>query len=138
MGWVNLKADEVSPFQEPIAIGDYDFQLLGATLDNASNRLNIKAVIASDGEYTGRRVRFSFPDPDQYDWAPRVFARLREALGVTALPGEEPLTYLNRAAENGGRFGAQITHREYVPEGGDPNTPQVSSDVDIFNFRVAA
>lgn len=136
-GWENVKLSEVNPQQEPIPEGDYVFGLLGAAFDeNVPGRINVSAVISNECEFTGRKLRFSYPDPEDYDWSPRVLKRLEIATGVDSLPGEGPVEFLIRAAENGARFGAPITKRTYKHrETGEDVT---RSDINIFAVTAAA
>ena len=135
MSWTTVDLHGVNPNLEPIAAGDnYVFQLLGGTLEE-SGRLAAKAAIVSDGEFTGRKVFFSYPDPDKVEWAPRVLKRLEQAMGVDAIPGEDPAGYLNRAALSGARFGGRIFHETYTPEGA--TEPKIQARLDIFTVRPA-
>jgi len=134
MGWKEVSLHDVNPNLAPIAENDYTFQLLGANYDERDPaRINVRAAIVSDGEFTGRRVFFSYPDPDKQDWSPRVLKRLEQAIGVDSMPGEDPVGYLNRATGN--RFASNIKHREYTPEGG---SKVVRAELNIFGVRAAA
>ena len=134
MAWTEVDLATVNPNLEPIGEGEYTLQLLGANYDERdSQRINVRASIVSDGEYTGRKVFFSYPDPMKQEWSPRVLKRLEQAIGVDATPGEDPVGFLNRA--QGARFATQIKHRRYTPEGG---SEVVRTEVNIFGVRPSA
>ena len=109
-GWSQIDLTQVNPNLEPIAAGEYEFALAGAKYvdRNGGKVVNVQANIAGDGEFTGKAVFFSYPDPDVLADSPKLLARLALALGVDAVSGEDPVQYLNRA--NGARFRAKIKH----------------------------
>jgi hypothetical protein len=130
-GWSQIDLTKVNPTLEPIAAGQYEFSLAGAKYDEKDpNRIRVQAVIASDGEFTGKHVFFSYPDPEILPDSPKLLARLMVALGVDAVPGEDPVSYLNRA--NGARFRASIKHRV---DKQDENVKY--ADLNIFSVKAA-
>lgn len=136
MGWDAVKLSEVNPNAELIPAGEYTFQLSGAKLnDRDPNRIDVTAFITTEGPQSGRKVFFSYPDPEapKMGWVLKAMKRLEIALGVDQTDGEEVLAYLNRASGN--RFATNIFHRSYTPEGG---TEVVRAEVNVFNVHAAA
>lgn len=128
MSWDDVKLDEVKPEGfEPLPEGEYTFQLLPTAAyreRNGVQELNLSASI-TNGDYTGRRVFFSYPDPTSTDakgkkrtWAAQALKRLEIALGATTNPGETPLDMITRASSNGhATFKATLAKGNYIPEG---------------------
>lgn len=134
MSWENnIDFSTVSPVKKPVAEGDYTYGLAGAQYNGS--KLIIKARVSSDGEFKGRGVTFNLPDPESNPWVTTVFARLRESLKVDMFPGEDPASYLNRAAQGGAEFSAPLTHRKYFPDGSDEE--RVAENIAIFKIRAA-
>jgi hypothetical protein len=131
-GWTDVNLADISTSITPVAEGEYTFEVAaGAKFsDFDANRLEACATI-TDGEFAGRKLFFSYPDPNKQDWSPRVFKRLVESLGMDIEAGESPVQYLNRAA--GLRFAAPVKYRKNE----DPSAP-VKVDLDIFKIRPAA
>lgn len=133
MSWADIDLTTISTAITPIAenADGYIFELLpGAkNSDYDAERVEVQAAIA-EGEFAGRKLFFSYPDPAKQEWAPRVFKRLVESLGMDIEAGEKPVVYLNRAA--GLRFKAPVTHRK-----GEEGAP-VKADLNIFKVRPAA
>jgi hypothetical protein len=77
-------------------------------------RIDAGATVA-EGDYKGTQVYFSYPDPKEQPWVLGVFARMQKALGLKAEAGEDPVTYLNRAAGN--LFVAPVKHRNVTVDG---------------------
>ena len=89
----------------------YVFQLQPGTTTrinpfNQIEELNVRFDVA-DGEYAGRPVFVSYPDPSALNkqgkpmsWSAQALKKLEVALGTDALPGEDTVTYLNRVALN--------------------------------------
>lgn len=140
MSWTNYDLTTVNPNMEIIPSGAYTFQILGAKYDEkGAGRLEVTATIVTEGDFTGRKMYFSFPDPDSIssrtgkknDWSAKALKRLEQSLGVDSAPGEDPVSYLNRAAGN--RFSAPVKHSKPTDE-----YPNPRAEVDIFNFSPAA
>ena len=129
MTWTNITLKDVNPNLEIIPEGKYTFRLAPGSHVDDNGRLIVSAHIVNDGEFTGRKVTFSYPSPEKAEWSDRMVKRLQEALGVDAVDGENPVEFLNRAAGN--NFGAPIVHREYTPEGSDQSRKR--AEVGIFN-----
>jgi hypothetical protein len=132
MGWTEIDLPSVSTTITPVAEGEYTFELLAGAKFSEYDAARVEAAAAIvDGEFAGRRLFFSYPDPDKQEWAPRVFKRLVESLGQDIEQGENPVSYLNRSA--GLRFKAPVKHRA----GGDEGAPK-KADIDIFHVKPSA
>src|ERR1700675_76509 len=115
MPWTNVNLSDVSTQLELIPAGTYTFELApGAKLDEKGN-LRVSATIVQDGEFTGKRVFFSYPDPESVSskgkinsWSATAFKRFTQAIGEEPAPGESYDAYLNRIA--GAHFQTSITH----------------------------
>lgn len=134
MGWNNIDLTTVNPNLEIIPKDKtFTWELAPGTKydERDSGRIVASATIVNDGEFTGRRLSFSYPDPSKKDWSPRMLKRLEQALGVDASIGEDPVAYLNRAAGN--RFMTDVRHTE-------PNDeyPNPMANLNIFNVRPSA
>lgn len=151
-GWANVKFGEVeAPVDAgfaPIPDGEYTFQLLplakyryqefdGVTFANT----NATAGIA-EGDLSGRRVFFEFPDPSSTNkegkpkaWSKQVFKKLSIVMGIDINEGEDPVSFLNRAAGTGnGRFTAKLGTRAYVKDGEN----KTRQELNLFSFKPAA
>lgn len=109
-GWAEIDLTTVSTQMEVLPEGEYTFQILpGAKFsDRDAGKVEFQAAVAA-GEHAGRRVFLSYPNPAEYDWAPRQFKRMVEVLGADIQKGEGPTEYLNRV--QGLRFGAPVIHK---------------------------
>lgn len=134
MSWnVNLK--DVNPLPDTIPAEEFDFELIGAKYtDYDPNKIEVTARIATEGTFQGRRVYFTYPDPEKYGWSPKQLKRLEMALGVDSLVGEDPVAFLNRVSGN--LFRSNVIHRSYTPEGSE--TPVTKSELNIFGVKPAA
>lgn len=139
MSWENFDLSTVNPNNEILPEGDYTFKLSGAKYAaNSPGRIEANATVATEGDFTGRKVFFSYPDPSGFDakgksmdWSAKALKRLEIALGVDATPGQDPVEYLNGAAVAGGTFAAPVVHKtsdEYPTK----------AEVVIFKVRPAA
>ena len=134
MGWNDVDLKNVSPTIEPVAEGNYTLQLLPGAKFSEQDSQKIEASAAiTDGEFAGRKLFFTYPDPAKFDWSPRVFKRLVNSLGVDMTEGEGPTEYLNRAA--GQRFAGPVRHRKYTAQDG---TEVTKAELVIFNLGPAA
>lgn len=121
MSWADIDLTEVSPDNELIPEDrDYVFELLpGAKPSQFNpNRLECAARVA-EGEFTGRVLYFSYPDPAEQPWVAGVFKRMVIALGVDLADDEKhnPVAYLNRVA--GAKFVTKVKHRVVQSNGDD-------------------
>ena len=139
MSWENIKLSDVSTQLELIPAGVYTFELSpGAKFDEKGN-LRVSATIVNDGEFTGKRVFFSYPDPESIsaktgkvnNWSATALKRFTEALGADYQDGELPDALLNRVA--GAHFQTAITHTAPTDQ-----YPNPSINVNIFNMKPAA
>lgn len=131
MSWSDIDLTKVSATIEPVAIGEYTFELqAGVKMSADGSRIECAATIA-EGQFAGRKLFFSYPDPTTYDWSPRVLKRLINALGEDVVEGETALDVLQRSA--GKRFGAPVkdgkTSEAY---------PTPKRELDIFKVKAAA
>ena len=140
MGWQDIDLTKVNPNAEIFPEGSYTFEVVpGAKFsDRDPGRVDVSAAVVNDGEFTGRRVFFSYPDPESInskgnknDWAPKALKRLEASLGVDAMAGEGPVTYLNRAA--GSRFTGTIVHTKATEE-----YPNPRANLQLFTVKPAA
>lgn len=123
---------------EVIPPNTYTFELSpGAKIDEKGN-LRASATIVNDGEFTGKRVFFSYPDPEGFSslgksnqWSAVAFKRFTQAVGEDIQEGEAPDAYLNRIA--GAHFQTSTTLS--VPTEQYPN-PGVQ--VNLFKVKPAA
>jgi len=121
MGWSDIDLSTVNPAFDIVAEGEYVFQLGGAKWgENDPARVEANATIVSEGDQAGRKIFFSYPDPTKprCEWSPKALKRLEVAMGEDALPGEDPVTYLNRAA--GSKFGGRVKHGKTSEEYPNP------------------
>lgn len=130
----------------PLPLGTYVFQLLpGAEYRqnkfNGLEELNVSAAVA-EGDHSGRRIFFSYPDPTATSskgkslaWSAQALKKLEIALGQDALPGEDPQTYLNRVSANGNaRFTGTVSPSKYIKEGETEPRPEFN----VFSVSPAA
>ena len=138
MPWQNVVLSDISTQLELVPVGTYTFELApGAKFDEKGN-LRVSATIVNDGEFTGKRVFFSYPDPESISkagkvnsWSATALKRLTQAIGEDPQEGESLDTYLNRVA--GAHFQTNITHTPATEQ-----YPNPSVNVNIFNPKPAA
>lgn len=130
MTWQAIDLKNINPNLEIIPAKQYVFELLAGAKygERDPGRIEANAAIVNDGEFTGRRLFFSYPDPTTKEWSPKALKRLEQSLGVDAEEGEDPVAYLNRAA--GSRFGAAVTHTAPTPE-----YPNARANLNIFSVK---
>lgn len=147
MPFVDVKLSDVEIEKpSPVPVGTYKFQLLpGAEYRtnkfNGLEELNVSAAVV-EGEHQGRRIFFSYPDPTATSskgkslaWSAQALKKLEIALGIEALPGEDPQTYINRAASNGNaRFTGTVSPSKYIKEGETEPRPEFN----VFSVAPAA
>jgi hypothetical protein len=136
-GW-NVKWDEVSGQDSIIPEGTYTLEVAPGARFNEQGSLKASASVVDGGEFTGKRVFFSYPNPDgvsnggkSFAWSKTAFKRLITALGEDPQEGEPEDAYLNRVAGN--RFRGQIRHSK-------PNDqyPNAQAELNLFNVGPAA
>ena len=110
MSWTNLNLKEVSAADlNLVADGTYTFQLNNGAKYNDFGGIYASATIQSDGEFKGKRVSFSYPNPDEFNWAAPALKRLIVATGNEAEDNEDPVAVLNRIS--GGLFSTKIVNK---------------------------
>lgn len=131
MSWGDINLSELTTEQKVLPEEtDFNFELLPGAKFNPwnPNRVDAAAKVI-DGEFAGERLYFSYPDPVENTWVPGVFARMIKALKVEAETGEDPVTYLNRAA--GSKFTAKVKHRRVDTDG----VETVKAEIKIGNVK---
>jgi hypothetical protein len=110
-GWDTVVVGDVNPQFDLIPENFYTFRLVAAAPHKyRPGALNLRITIDNESEYRGRTIFESIPNPVEFSFAPKMVARLAQAMGIDPLPGETALPYLQRAASEGGKFGAPLTH----------------------------
>lgn len=139
MAWTNVDLKDVSTQIELLPQGVYTFEIApGAKYDERNGAIKLSATVVGEGEFVGKRVFFSYPDPESVSsagkpmkWSATAFKRLTQALGEDPSQGEDHVAYLNRIA--GSRFATSITHTPATDQ-----YPNPSVSVNLFNVRPAA
>jgi len=131
MSWADIDLTSIPTDIDVLPEGrEYVFELLGGAKYSQFNPNRVEAAAkVADGEFSGRVVYFSYPDPAEQAWSPGVFVRLTKAIGTDIDTDEKPVEYLNRVA--GGRFVSKVKHR-IASVGGDDIT---KADLSIFNVK---
>lgn len=137
MSWTNINLKEINPAQlDLVAAGTYTFSLNTGAKYNDNGAILASATIESDGEFRGKRMLFSYPDPESISssgkvqqWSSVAFKRLEVALGQDVEEGEDPVAYLNRVA--GSKFSAGVVVK-------DDNTGTKRSNIQLLNVKPAA
>lgn len=130
MGWqqINLKEINASDLNL-VADGTYTFQLNAGAKYNDFGGIYASATIQSDGEFKGKRVSFSYPNPDEYPWAGPALKRLSVVTGTDVEEGEDPVAFLNRIG--GSLFSGKIVNK-------DDKTGVKRSNLQTMSVKVAA
>jgi hypothetical protein len=111
MSWTQINLKTVNPSDlNLVADGVYTFQLLPGAKYNDFGGIYAAATILSEGEFQGKRVSFSYPNPDEYNWSAPALKRLVVATGNDSEDNEDPVAVLNRIA--GGRFSTKIVNKD--------------------------
>lgn len=117
--------------------GTYTFELSAGAKFDERGALRASATVNGHGEFTGKRVFFSFPDPETISskgkpntWSATALKRFEQAIGIEINPGEDKAEYLNRVAGNRFQTSVVVT----------PATDQYPAgiQVSLFNFKPAA
>jgi len=97
--WQDINLKDVPTGWELLPKGTYTFALLPGSKynDRDPGRIDFTLAVVG-GEFAGKRIFSSFPNPQQFNWSPTTFSRLVEALGSPVEDGEDPVAYLNRNA----------------------------------------
>jgi hypothetical protein len=135
LSW-NVLWEEVSAQDEIVPVGRYTLELAPGSKFTENGALKASASIVGEGEFVGKRVFFSYPDPNgvssqgkSFAWSKTAFKRLISAIGIDPEVGEAEDAYLNRVA--GSRFAGQIRHRT---QEGYPT----QAELNLFNVSPAA
>jgi hypothetical protein len=111
MGWTNIDLSKINPSDlNLVADGVYTFQLNPGAKYNEFGGIFASATIVSDGEFKGKRVSFSYPNPDEYNWAAPALKRLVVATGNDVEEGEDGPAVLNRIS--GSLFSSKIVNKD--------------------------
>lgn len=111
MTWQTINLREVNASDlNLVADGTYTFQLNPGAKYNEFGGIYASATIQSDGEFKGKRVSFSYPNPDEYAWAAPALKRLGIATGNDAEDNEDPVAFLNRIS--GSLFSTKIVNKD--------------------------
>lgn len=137
MSWTNINLKEVNPnLLDLVAPGTYTFSLNSGAKYNDRGAILASATIESDGDFRGKRMLFSYPDPESVSqdgkvqsWSAVAFKRLEIAVGTDINEGEDHVEYLNRVA--GSKFSAGVTVKEDA-------TGQKRSNIQLLNVKPAA
>lgn len=137
MSWQNINIKEINPAQlDLVAPGSYVLALNTGAKYNERGAILASATIESDGEFRGKRMLFSYPDPESTSsegklqaWSSVALKRLEGAVGQDVAEGEDPVDYLNRIA--GAKFTANVTVKE-------DSTGTKRSNIQLLNVKPAA
>jgi len=137
MSWNNINLKEVNPAQlDLVAPGTYVFTLNNGAKYNERGAILASATIESDGDFKGKRVLFSYPDPESTSaegkiqtWSSVALKRLEVATGQECVEGEDKVEFLNRIA--GSKFSAGIAVKE-------DHTGTKRSNIQLLNVKPAA
>jgi hypothetical protein len=130
MGWQQLNLKEINASDlNLVADGTYTFSLNSGAKYNDFGGIYASATITSDGEFKGKRVSFSYPNPEEYPWAGPALKRLAVVTGQEVEDNEDPVAFLNRIAGN--PFSAKIVNK-------DDKTGVKRSNLQTMSVKVAA
>jgi hypothetical protein len=130
MSWQNINLKEVNASDlNLVADGVYSFTLNPGAKYNEYGGIFLSAAITSDGEFKGKRVSFSYPNPEEYNWAAPALKRLFVVTGNETEENEDPVAALNRIA--GAIFSAKIVNK-------DDKTGTKRSNLQTMSVKVAA
>lgn len=137
MSWQEIDLKDISTSEQLLPEGTYNFELSPGAKYDERGSIRASATVNGHGEFTGKRVFFSFPDPTSISskgkpnsWSAVALKRFEQALGIDINPGEDKVEYLNRIA--GTHF--QTSIKVSPPTDQYPASVQVS----LFNFKPGA
>lgn len=111
MSWQNINLKEINASDlNLVADGVYVFQLNPGAQYNPNGSIFLSATIQSDGEFKGKRVPFSYPNPEEYNWSAPALKRLAVVTGHDVEENEDPVSFLNRIS--GSLFTGKIVNKE--------------------------
>lgn len=137
MSWQNIDLKDVSTQDALMPAGTYTFELSAGAKYDEKGALRASATVTGSGEFVGKRVFLSFPDPETISskgkpntWSATALKRLEQAIGIDENEGEDHADYLNRVAGN--RFQTSVVATPAT----DQYPPGIQ--VSLFNFKPAA
>ena len=132
MGFEAVTWEEINPKADILPEGDTTFQIQGGAADDKNPRTVLVklAVIGTGQRHT---ERFFDPKSAREEWQGKAtlkdFRRLQLTIGIEPMAaaeenrwgifGEDPVDYLNRAAQQNATFTVPIVHK---PSKNDPDT----------------
>jgi len=137
--WTTINFSDINTQPEIVPAAEYTFSLNGAKYSELyPGNIEANATIVTEGDFTGRKLFFRYPDPSSLnrkgepnDWSPKALKRLEMALGIDINAGEDPVEYLNRAA--GAHFRATVSHSKPTDE-----YPNPRANMNLFSVAPAA
>lgn len=95
--WVDLDMTDVPTGRELLPANDYTVEILGGAKAGTFDAGAIDVPVAvAGGEFNGKRLFMSFPNPEKQDWSPTAVKRVAVALGVDFERGEHPIAFFQR------------------------------------------
>lgn len=137
MSWQEIDLASITDEMDTIPNGQYVFELITGTKYGKfdPNKLEVPAKIA-EGEFKGRIVYLSYPDPAKKSWSPAAVKRLEMALvkdGAAAISdNQDPTVFFNQDDVVGHKFISVYETREYT---GNDGEQKKASDVKLFKVR---
>jgi hypothetical protein len=134
MSWADVDLSKVSVTLEPVAIGEYVFEVLGAKPKDENNDRTEVVTSIVEGPFAGRKMYLSFPAPADFDWSERIMKRFLIALGIEeqVQPGQHPAEVIQEHGR-GLRFTASVKDGKVSEK-----YPVPRREVNIFNIKAAA
>ena len=125
---------------ERIPEAEYVFSILAGakygTFDKGKIEFGVKVA---EGEFKGRVIYPSFPDPEKQPWSAQAFKKLERCLVKNGAPeiteGEDPVTYLNNPEVVGKLFLGPVQHRDYTKPDGEV---KAITDIKLFKIKAVA
>jgi hypothetical protein len=131
--WQDMDLSTVVADNSLLPERDYNFTLDGAKYNQWNpQKIDVSAKVA-DGEFVGRKVFFSYPEPNKFEWSPNVLRRLLDILGVEPEANEGAVDALNRGV--GGSFSSVVTHKTITNH--DTGEESKRANLDIFKVKAA-
>ena len=139
MSWENLDLGAIASTVKnppPPPVETYTFRLLGVKRNQFDPEKIDFDLVIDEGQYKGRRVFPTLPDPSKYTWAANAAAHLLiTVFGETQQNGESPLDAFARVAATQPRLTAPLVHDEWT---GKDGTQKVKANIQFFQATAAA